>query len=104
MNELFLYAGIILIGLMAILLYRIIQGPTVIDRILAVNVIGTKSIVLLIIIGILFDRVAMFIDIALGYGLLNLIASLAASKYFKKHNQLQSTSRYQNETGDQNAR
>ncbi|MEK9726889.1 MAG: monovalent cation/H+ antiporter complex subunit F [Candidatus Margulisiibacteriota bacterium] len=76
---------------MTLLLYRIIVGPTVIDRILAVNVIGTKSIVILVLIGILFNRIEMFIDIAIGYGLLNFIASLAAAKYFKKHKKLKVT-------------
>jgi multicomponent Na+:H+ antiporter subunit F len=90
MLDVFLYVAMVLIALMALLLYRMIVGPTVIDRILAVNVIGTKSIVLLIIMGILFHRVEMFIDIALGYGLLNFIASLAAAKYFKKHKTLRS--------------
>ncbi|MGA0241899.1 MAG: monovalent cation/H+ antiporter complex subunit F [Candidatus Marinamargulisbacteria bacterium] len=93
MLNIFLYVAMVLITLMALLVYRMIVGPTVIDRILAVNVIGTKSIVLLIIMGILFHRVEMFIDIALGYGLLNFIASLAAAKYFKKHKMLRSEDR-----------
>ncbi len=88
MDKLFLYASISLIFLMTLLLYRIVIGPTVIDRILAVNVIGTKSIVILVLIGVLFNRIEMFIDIAIGYGLLNFIASLAAAKYFKKHKKL----------------
>ncbi len=88
MDNLFLYAAIVLIFLMILLVYRIMVGPTVIDRILAVNVIGTKSIVLLVLMGLLFNRIEMFIDIAIGYGLLNFIASLAAAKYFKKHKKL----------------
>ena len=88
MHNLFLWVACALIVLMLLMVYRIIKGPTVIDRIVAVNVIGTKSIVLLILIGILFDRVGMFIDVALGYGLLNFIASLAAAKYFKRHSNL----------------
>ena len=75
MDNLFLYAAISLIILILLLLYRIIVGPTVIDRILAVNVIGTKSIVVLVLIGIIFNRIEMFVDIAIGYGLLNFIAS-----------------------------
>ena len=75
MDNLFLYAAIVLIFLMILLVYRIMVGPTVIDRILAVNVIGTKSIVLLVLMGLLFNRIEMFIDIAIGYGLLNFIAS-----------------------------
>ena len=85
MDNLFLYSAIILIILMSLMVYRIITGPTVIDRIVAVNVIGTKSIVLLVMMGIIFKRTDMFVDIAIGYGLLNFIASLAAAKYFKKH-------------------
>ena len=89
MDNLFLYASLVLIALMIMMVYRIIVGPTVIDRIVAVNVIGTKSIVLLVLMGIIFNRVDMFVDIAIGYGLLNFIASLAAAKYFKKHKKLQ---------------
>ena len=69
MDNLFLYAAIVLIVLIILLLYRIIVGPTVIDRILAVNVIGTKSIVVLVLMGIIFKRIEMFVDIAIGYGL-----------------------------------
>lgn len=88
MSELFLYSAFLLVGLMLIMVYRIVQGPTVIDRIVAVNVIGTKSIVVLILMGIIFKRLDMFVDIAIGYGLLNFIASLAAARYFNKHKKL----------------
>ena len=88
LSNLFLTSSIIMIMLMLVLVYRIIVGPTIIDRIVAVNVIGTKSIVLLILMGIIFNRIDMFVDIAIGYGLLNFIASLAAAKYFKKHKTL----------------
>ena len=88
MSNLFLITAIVLIGLMLMMVYRIIIGPTVIDRIVAVNVIGTKSIVVLVLIGIIFDRLDMFVDIAIGYGLLNFIASLAAAKYFKMHKKI----------------
>ena len=97
MDSLFLYAAVLLIVLIILLLYRIIIGPTVIDRILAVNVIGTKSIVILVLMGIIFKRIEMFVDIAIGYGLLNFIASLAAAKYFKKHKKLQVLTDFQTE-------
>ena len=88
MDKLFLYSSLVMILLMIMLVYRIVVGPTVIDRIVAVNVIGTKSIVLLVLMGVIFGRTGMFVDIAIGYGLLNFIASLAAAKYFKKHKKL----------------
>ena len=49
-----------------------------------VNAIGSKTTVLLILIGLLYQRVDMFIDIALAYAMLNFIAVLAASRFFQK--------------------
>ena len=74
--------------LMAILigayLYRVLRGPTIFDRVLGLNGISTKAIVLLIIIGIYFERVDMFIDISTGYALLNLVGALAVAKYLEQ--------------------
>ena len=83
MNTFITVAGITLIALMLLVLIRAIKGPTVIDRLVAINVIGTKSIVLLLFAGILFGQLEMFVDIALGYGLLNYIVSIAASRYYQ---------------------
>ena len=83
MNPFITGAGVALIALMLPVLLRAIKGPTVIDRLVAINVIGTKSIVLLLFAGILFDQLEMFVDIALGYGLLNYIVSIAASRYYQ---------------------
>lgn len=70
--------------LMFLSLYRAVRGPTVPDRLLGVNAIGSKTSILLIVIGLLYGRVDMFVDIALAYALLNFIAVLAASRYFQK--------------------
>ena len=86
MEIFFVFAGIAILALMLPILYRIIVGPTAIDRIVAVNVIGTKTTVLLVIIGMIFERVGMFVDFALTYALLNFIGSLAASRYFDRVN------------------
>jgi len=69
---------------MAISLYRAVVGPTVLDRMIGVNAIGSKTTVLLILIGLLYRRVDMFVDIAMAYAMLNFIAVLAASRYFHK--------------------
>jgi len=69
---------------MLLSLYRGIFGPTVLDRLIGVNAIGSKTVVLLIIIGMIYDRVDMFVDISLAYALLNFIAVIAASRYFQK--------------------
>ncbi len=77
-------AGIVLLVLMIPAIYRIVVGPTAIDRIVAVNIIGTKTAVLLVVIGVAFERVGMFVDFALAYALLNFVGSLAAARYLHK--------------------
>ena len=84
MHEVFLYASIFLCGVMALSLYRAVFGPTVLDRLIGVNAIGSKTTVMLILIGLIYDRVDMFVDIALAYATLNFIAVLASSRYFQK--------------------
>lgn len=89
-------AVVILIGVLVVL-RNAIRGPTLMDRILAVNVIGTKTIVLLALVGFLqvektaaeagvapdFDRAAFFLDIALAYSLINFIATIAIMRYLE---------------------
>lgn len=61
---------------------RIIRGPTVFDRVLAGNAIGTLAILLLAVVGFLTGRPA-WLDVALTYGVLNMISTLAVLKYFR---------------------
>jgi multicomponent Na+:H+ antiporter subunit F len=82
MEQLFLATGIALMLMMFLSLYRVIAGPTILDRILGGNVIGTKTTVVLLVIGVLFHNVGMFVDIAIAYAMLNFIATLGATKYF----------------------
>lgn len=84
METVFLYSGIYLCLLMTLPLYRAVFGPTVPDRMLGVNAIGSKTTVLLIFIGAIYQRVDMFVDIALAYATLNFIAVLATSRYYQK--------------------
>ncbi|MED5471740.1 MAG: monovalent cation/H+ antiporter complex subunit F [Verrucomicrobiota bacterium] len=84
METVLIVAGICLFLMMIPIMFRIIVGPTAIDRIVAVNIIGTKTAVLLIIIGALFDNVSMFVDFAIAYAALNFLGSLAASRYFNR--------------------
>jgi len=84
MDTIFLYSSLYLAFLMLLSLYRAVFGPTVLDRMIGVNAIGSKTAVMLIIIGLLYHRVDMFVDIALAYAMLNFIAVLAASRYFHK--------------------
>jgi multicomponent Na+:H+ antiporter subunit F len=65
-------------------MYRVFHGPTVYDRILGLNGISTKAIILLTILGSLYGRLEMFVDIALGYAMLNIIGALAVGKYLEQ--------------------
>jgi multicomponent Na+:H+ antiporter subunit F len=85
MEFFFIMVGVCLLLFMFMPLYRVVRGPTVITRILGVNVIGTKTTVLIILIGTIYNRVEMFVDIAIAYALLNFIVSLAASRFFQRH-------------------
>jgi len=84
METLILYTGVFLTCIMALSLYRAVVGPTGLDRIMGMNAIGSKTVVLIIIIGLVFKRLDMFVDIALSYAMLNFIAVLAASRYLHK--------------------
>jgi len=84
MNTFFLFVLLVLAGLIGAYLYRVLQGPTIFDRVLGLNGISTKAIILLIVIGIVFERVEMFIDISTGYALLNLVGALAVAKYLEQ--------------------
>ena len=84
MDGFFQAAGVVMMLLMIPVFYRMVVGPTAIDRIVAANIIGTKTAVLLVVIGMLFKDVGMFVDFALAYALLNFIGSLAAARYFAR--------------------
>jgi len=82
-SSFFIMVLVALTAIILIYLYRVVQGPTVFDRLLGVNGINSKAIMLLVIIGTIYERLAMFVDIALGYALLNLVGALAAAKYLE---------------------
>ena len=84
MKTFLFYVLVLLAILIGAYLYRVLRGPTVFDRVLGLNGISTKSIILIIVMGIYFDRVDMFIDISTGYALLNLVGALAVAKYLEE--------------------
>ena len=84
MENFFLYIAMYLCFLVLLCLYRGIAGPTVLDRIISVSVIGTKTTIILVLMGFIYKRSDMFLDIALVYALLNFIATIAAAKFFRR--------------------
>ena len=75
-------AALILLATLALLLVRVVKGPTVFDRLLASNTVGTVSVLLLATIGFLTGR-PDFLDLALVYGLLNIVGTIAVLKFFR---------------------
>jgi multicomponent Na+:H+ antiporter subunit F len=62
---------------------RAIVGPTIFDRVVALNGIGTLVPVLMVMIGLIYGRVDMFVDIALALWLLNLFTTLLVARYVR---------------------
>ncbi len=84
MNDLFLLIVIFIALLIAASLYRIVSGPTVFDRIIGSGLIGTNAVMMLVLIGFLYGRIDMFVDLALAYAMLNFIGIVALAKYFER--------------------
>ena len=63
-----------------VVLFRVAVGPTMHDRILATNVVGSNTVVILVLLTAAFGE-PTFLDVALVYGLLNFLVSIAVSKF-----------------------
>ena len=70
----------LLAGLAAVLLGRVVAGPTVHDRVVAVNVVGTTTVVVIALVGAALGEPG-FLDVALVYALLNFLLSVGLSKF-----------------------
>jgi multicomponent Na+:H+ antiporter subunit F len=81
MHRFFLYYTVVVTVIIFIPLYRVVQGPTVFDRMLGAGAIGTKTMVLILVIGLAFNRFDMFVDITLAYAVLNFIGTIAIAKF-----------------------
>ncbi len=79
-DELLLGAAAVFVILAIVVLYRAIRGPTMQDRVIAVNVLGTNTVVILALLAAALD-VPSFLDIALVYALLNFLVAVAISKF-----------------------
>ena len=78
----FAAALMLLLATLALLLVRAVKGPSVFDRLLAGNTIGTVSVLVLALIGFLTGR-PDFLDLAIVYGMLNIVGTIAVLKFFR---------------------
>lgn len=75
-------AALAILAVMALALVRAIVGPTVYDRVLAVNVFGTKTVLLLALLAFISGRLDV-LDIAIAYALINFIGIIAVLHFFE---------------------
>ncbi|HLE79770.1 MAG TPA: monovalent cation/H+ antiporter complex subunit F [Dehalococcoidia bacterium] len=71
------------VALALVYLFRMVFGPTLFDRLLGLNGISNKAILILVLIGTLYERLDVFVDISVGYALLNLVGAVAVAKYLE---------------------
>jgi len=71
----------VLVG-MALAMVRALLGPTMYDRVLALNTFGTKTVLLIAVVGFLSGR-PDFLDLSLVYALMNFIGTIAVLKFFE---------------------
>jgi multicomponent Na+:H+ antiporter subunit F len=83
MNNFFLIVTVLIAVFTAAGLFRVAVGKTVFDRVIAAGIIGTNGIILLVLVGFLFNRVDMIVDIAIAYALLNFVVVVVVGKYFE---------------------
>jgi len=81
----FVAATIAVLITMALTLMRALMGPTLFDRLLAVNSFGTKTVMLIAVYGFMTGR-PDFLDIALVYALINFLGTVAVLKFFEYDN------------------
>ncbi len=75
-------AALAILVVMALVLVRAIVGPTVYDRILAVNIFGTKTVLLIALLSFISGRLDV-LDIAIAYSLINFIGVIAVLRFFE---------------------
>ncbi len=82
-ETLFIAVGIFLAITSFLCLYRAVKGPSAPDRLVAVNVVGTKTLVILVLFAFIYGR-PLYIDVAIVYALINFILTLTISSYLEK--------------------
>ena len=80
----FLTAAVALLALVTVYVHRLAVGPTVFDRILALSGFGTTTTMVLLLMGAVYERLDMFIDLSLAYALLSFVGALTSARYFER--------------------
>ncbi|MBI2865760.1 MAG: pH regulation protein F [Chloroflexi bacterium] len=84
MTTLFLGIALFIAFLTLAPMFRMVQGPTIYDRVLGVGLVGTNAILLLALIGFIYGRIDMFVDLAVAYAILNFVGVVVVAKYLEQ--------------------
>jgi multicomponent Na+:H+ antiporter subunit F len=71
-------------ALIGVGLHRVWVGPTVFDRLVAIALLTVNGVIVLVLLGFLFGRPVLYLDIALAYALLAFVLPIAVSRYFEQ--------------------
>ncbi len=82
-GNLMIYGTVLIMVLVFFCLGRAIVGPSAPDRVTAINIIGTKTVVIIALISLIYDY-TFYLDIALVYALMAFIATIGVAKYMEK--------------------
>lgn len=80
-------AAVMMLALVVVYVYRLAAGPTVFDRLLGLSGFGTKTTLVLLLVGAGYERLEMFVDLSLAYALLSFVGAIAAARYFERGGQ-----------------
>ncbi|MBU3092224.1 cation:proton antiporter [Clostridium sp. CM028] len=80
MSKLLIFSILFLAATIFLCMLRAIKGPSAADRLIAINVIGTKTIVLILIVSFLLNE-TYFVDVAIVYALISFLSSIVIAKF-----------------------
>lgn len=81
----FLLVATLFIGLLTVGgMHRVLVGPSVYDRLVAIALVTANTMVILVLVAVIDDRVGVVVDIALGYALLAFVLPVALAKHLER--------------------
>lgn len=83
LEQIFALTAVILTFATFLCLYRATAGPSATDRVISINVIGTKTVVIISLVSLVFHQ-EFFLDVALVYALISFVATIGVAKYLEK--------------------
>jgi multicomponent Na+:H+ antiporter subunit F len=80
MTDVWVAAVVVLVALIVLTMVRLITGPTVPDRVVALDAINTLTVAAMILLAVIYEQI-IFVDVAIVYALLSFVGTLFIAKY-----------------------